>query len=88
MRYIACSGFTFLELLIVIMLLGLITAMAFRTVSRVSTHARVNQAATVVAQDLSQALSAAARERKPLRLARGGDRQSLTVRERATGDVL
>ncbi len=87
MRHIS-GGFTLLELLIVIALFGLITAMTFPTVSRISTHARVNQAAIVVAQDLSQALSAAARERKPLRLAVGLDRQSIRVSERASGSVL
>jgi prepilin-type N-terminal cleavage/methylation domain-containing protein len=87
MRRAAC-GFTLLELLIVIMLFGLITAMTFPTVSRITTHSRVNQAATVVAQDLSLAISAAARERKPIRVARGSDRQSITVSDRASGTVL
>ena len=81
-------GFTVLELIIVISLFGLITAMTFPTVSRITAHARVNEAATVVAQDLSQALSAAARERKPLRVVLGADRRSISVSERASGTVL
>src|SRR5437868_10861329 len=66
------AGFSLLELVIVLVILGLGTALTFPTVSRITTHSRVNQAAMVVAQDLSLALSAAARERKPIRIARGG----------------
>src|SRR5689334_18791871 len=72
----AASGFTLLELLIVITFFGLVTAMTVPTVSRITTHSRVNQAALVVGQDLSQALSAAARQRKPIRIARGADQKS------------
>jgi prepilin-type N-terminal cleavage/methylation domain-containing protein len=82
------SGFTVIELLIVIVVFGLVTAMAFPTVSRITTHSRVNQAAMVVGQDLSQALSAAARQRKPIRIVRGGDKKSITLSDRASGTVL
>jgi type II secretion system protein H len=82
------AGFTLLELLIVIALFGLATAMTFPTVSRITTHSRVNQAAMVVAQDLSQAGSAAARQRKPIRIVRGSDRRSIVVTDRATGTAL
>ncbi len=82
------AGFSLLELLIVVSLLGLATAMAFPTISRITTHSRVNQAATVVSQDLSLALSAAARERKPIRVALGADRQSITLSDRVSGTVL
>ena len=84
----ASSGFTLLELLIVIVFVGLVAAMTFPTVSRITTHSRVNQAAMVVGQDLSQALSAAARERKPIRIARGADQKSITTSDRASGTVL
>ena len=82
------AGFSLLELLIVVSLLGLATAMAFPTISRITTHSRVNQAATVVSQDLSLALSAAARERKPIRIALGADRQSITLSDRVSGRLL
>src|SRR6267143_1193049 len=84
----AASGFTLLELLIVIVFFGLVTAMTLPTVSRVTTHSRVNQAAMVVGQDLSQALSSAARQRKPIRIARGADQKSITTSDRASGTVL
>ena len=67
---------------------GMATALTFPTISRITTHSRVNQAAMVVAQDLSLAASAAARERKPIRIARGADRASITLSERAGGKLL
>ena len=82
------AGFTLLELSIVLAILGVATAITFPTISRMTTHARVNQAAMVVAQDLSLAASAAARERKPIRVAPGADRTSITMSERAGGKLL
>jgi len=82
------AGYSLLELVIVLVMLGMATAMAFPTVSRITTHSRVNQAAMVVAQDLSLALSAAARGRKPIRVARGADAASITLSERASGKLL
>ena len=82
------AGFTLLELVIVLGLMGMATAITFPTISRITTHSRVNQAAMVVAQDLSLASSAAARERKPIRIARGADRASITLSERAGGKLL
>ena len=82
------AGFTLLELVIVLVIMGVATAITFPTISRITTHSRVNQAAMVVAQDLSLAASAAARERKPIRIARGADRASITLSERAGGKLL
>ncbi|HVH66955.1 MAG TPA: GspH/FimT family pseudopilin [Gemmatimonadales bacterium] len=81
-------GFTMLELLIVIIIFSMLTLAAFPTISRVTAHSRVNQAASVVAQDLGQAISDAVRHRKPVRLARGADMTSITLSDRATGTVL
>src|SRR2546430_17276177 len=51
----SAAGFTLLELSIVLAILGVAPAVTFPTISRMTTHARVNQAAMVVAQDLSLA---------------------------------
>src|SRR5438874_12294568 len=65
----SAAGFTLLELSIVLAILGVATAMTFPTISRMTTLARRR----------------AARERKPIRIARGADRASITIAERAGG---
>lgn len=82
------GGFSLVELLIVILVFSVMAGAVAPTVSRVVTHARVNQAAMVVGHDLAVATSAAARQRKPVRVAVGGDRRSFTVSERASGALL
>jgi prepilin-type N-terminal cleavage/methylation domain-containing protein len=82
------QGFTVIELIIVIIIFSLLTSIALPAVSRTSTHIRVNQAAMVIGHDLTVAASGAARQRKPIRIALGADRQSFTVADRASGTVL
>ncbi len=82
------AGFTLIELIIVVVIFSIVTTAALPAVSLITTHARVNQAAAVVGHDLAVAVSSAARQRTPIRIARGGDRQSMTVAERASGTVL
>jgi prepilin-type N-terminal cleavage/methylation domain-containing protein len=79
------GGFTMLELIIVIMILGVVAATTVPTIAKMTTHSRVNQAVMVVAQDLQTVQSNAARERKPMRITRGVDKKSFTVTDRASG---
>jgi prepilin-type N-terminal cleavage/methylation domain-containing protein len=79
-------GFSLAELLAVIVILGILAAMStprfYRTVSR----AKVNQAVGIVAGDLEQAVSLAARRRAPVTL----DLESstaYTLRDRVTSGV-
>ncbi len=82
------AGFTLIEMLIVIILFGVLATLAFPKVSSMTIRARVNQARMAVAHDLAQALTTAALQRKPLRIARGADMQSITFSDRASGTVL
>src|SRR5438309_5047582 len=82
------AGFTVIELIIVIIIFSTVTSIALPATSRITTHSRVNQAAMVVGHDLTVAASAAARQRKPIRITLGGDRQSFTVADRASATVL
>jgi prepilin-type N-terminal cleavage/methylation domain-containing protein len=82
------DGFTLIEAMIVIVMLAIVTAAVFPKISTVMSHSHVNQAAMVVANDLAVAASNAARERKPMRLARGSDHQSITVTDRTSGTLL
>ena len=88
MRERTVTGFTLLEMLIVIVVFAMLTTLSFPTMSRVYSHSRVNQAAVAVAHDLSQAVSDAARSRKPIRIARGADFKSITVTDRQSGTLL
>jgi prepilin-type N-terminal cleavage/methylation domain-containing protein len=85
-RYAA--GFTVIEMLIVVVIFGIMTMVALPKVARITTHARVNQAAIVVAHDLSVAVSNATRQRKPVRILRGADKKSIFVLDRVSGAVL
>lgn len=82
------QGFTVIEMIIVIIIFSLATSIALPAISRTSTHIRVNQAAMVIGHDLTVAASAAARQRKPIRITLGVDHQSFTAADRASGTVL
>lgn len=72
-----------MEMLLVIVMLGLLSAILMPRVSRITTHAKLNEAAGVIAGDLEQAVSLAARLRKPVTVTylSGG---KYTIRDRAT----
>lgn len=80
-------GFTLPEMLIAIVIIIVLAAMAAPATAKQLRHGRVNQAANVVAGDLENAVSYAARLRKPVRITRTSA-TSFTVTERATGTVI
>ena len=65
----SARGFTLTEMLLVIVMLGLLSAMLMPRVSRITTHAKLNEALNIVANDLEQAVGLAARLRRPVTLA-------------------
>lgn len=83
------AGFTLAELLAVIVILGILAALASPKVYRTVTRSKVNEAAGVIAADLEQAVSMAARQRRPVQLALEAP-ATYTLRDRATspGDTL
>ena len=87
-RRATTAGVTLVEMMLVLSVCGLLTTAAAPTISRITTHSRVREAAKVVAQDLSLAVTNAARERMPMRIARGSDMKSITVTDRTSGSVL
>jgi prepilin-type N-terminal cleavage/methylation domain-containing protein len=60
------SGFTLIELLLAVVMLGILLAIGAPKVYQLTTRSKVNQAAMTVAADLEQAVSLAARERRPV----------------------
>jgi prepilin-type N-terminal cleavage/methylation domain-containing protein len=83
------SGFSLMEMLIVIVLLGLLSATLLPRMSRIATHAKVNEAANTVASDLEQAVGLAGRLRRPLVIAYvSGSKYTLRDRATSPGDTL
>lgn len=82
------GGFTLVEALIVVALLGLLMAMALPRFSRELRVNRVNQAAQVLASDLERAFTTAARQRKPVRLSWNNSAMQYSISDRASGTVL
>lgn len=81
-------GFTLPEMLIVIVIAGLVVAMAFPATAKTVRHGRINQAVRVVANDLETAVSYAARQRRPVRIAFAPGATSFTIADRSSGTVL
>lgn len=70
-----------MELLIVMVLLGILLAIAVPQIRHITTRSRVNQSSSLVAADLAQAMSLAARSGRPLTLAQE-DPSQYSVRDR------
>ena|SRR5690349_6066045 len=81
-------GYTLPEMLIVIVIVVLVAAMAFPATAKTVRHGRINQAVNVVANDLETAVSYAARQRRPVRIAYAPGATSFTIADRSTGTVL
>lgn len=77
------AGFTLTELLMVVVILGILAAMATPRFYRTVNRSKVNEAAGVVAADLEQAVTLATRRRQPMQLSLDGT-ATYTIRDRAT----
>lgn len=82
------AGFTFLELLLVLALLSVVATIGLPRLMDWVASARVENAARVVAGDLESALTAAARQGKPVRIAFDAASMEYRLVDRATGSVL
>jgi len=82
------SGFTMIETLIVLVVLGVAVAMLIPQVRTAADSWRSRQAAGLIANDLETAFSLASRERKPVRLTCFCDQMRYVVTDRSSGAVL
>ncbi|HEU4747241.1 MAG TPA: prepilin-type N-terminal cleavage/methylation domain-containing protein [Gemmatimonadaceae bacterium] len=81
-------GFTVIELLMVIVIMGILAAMTGPHLSKIVRHNRVNRAATVITADLQNAFASAARQRAPVRISADAATKSYQFVDRKTGEVL
>lgn len=75
-------GFTLIEMLVVIVMIVILASIMLPQISGTVTRAKVRETANIVAGDLEQAVSLAARLRKPVVLTWSGNQY--LVRDRAT----
>jgi type II secretory pathway pseudopilin PulG len=76
-----------LELALTLCVIGIITAMMVPKIGRVVQATRLNREIAIVAADLEQAFTLAARYRKPMRLSCTCGTQTYTIADRTGGTV-
>ena len=81
-------GFSIIELIAVVAILGIMATVAGPAMSRVVRHNRVNRATTVIASDLQNAFATAARSREPVRIQADNANRSYQFVDRKSGTVL
>lgn len=81
-------GFSVIELIAVVAILGIMASIAGPAMSRVVRHNRVNRATTVIASDLQNAFATAARSREPVRIQADNPNRSYQFVDRKSGAVL
>ncbi|MFN2636152.1 MAG: Tfp pilus assembly protein FimT/FimU [Gemmatimonadaceae bacterium] len=81
-------GFSIIELLVVIGILGVMATVMAPGISRIVRHQRVNRSATVIAADLQNAFAVAARQREPVRIQADAATRSYQFVDRKTGAIL
>jgi type II secretory pathway pseudopilin PulG len=82
------AGFSLVEMMVMVAMLGIMVGMVAPTVSKDISHSRVNGAAQVVAADLEQALSLAGRQRRPIRVVVDGSLKEIRLIDRVSGQLI
>lgn len=77
-----------LEMLIVLIVIGILIAIAVPKLGEIIRHERVNRAAQVLVQDLQNGFATAGRQRAPVRLTFYPSEKKYVFTDRASGAVL
>jgi type II secretion system protein H len=77
------SGFTLLEVLVILVVFAIVLAAGTPAVTRAMAAASVDNAATVIAGDLEQAFTLAARQRAPVRVEFDASNKRYYIKNRA-----
>jgi len=77
------AGFTLLEILIVLALIGIVAAIAIRSVGDTIMRDRVNKVAAVLSTDIEQGFALAARQRAPVRVLIDSTTMTIAFADRA-----
>jgi Tfp pilus assembly protein FimT len=87
-KKIGRSGFTMVELILIVSIIGVLAGIAGPATSRIIRHSRTNRAALVITADLQNAFAAAARQRQPVQIVADAASKSYQFIDRKTGTVL
>jgi type II secretion system protein H len=82
------SGFSIIEVLVVVAILGIMAGIAGPAISVMVRHNRVNRATMVITSDLQNAFAVAARQRQPVQIQADSANRSYQFVDRKTGTVL
>lgn len=81
------NGFSMLEMLVVMIIIGVLVMMIVPKMGRVMRHERVNRAAQIIVADLQNGFAMAGRQRAPVRLTFTPSTRTYVFSDRATGTV-
>jgi len=84
----ARPGFTTIELIVLVTIIGVLAGIGGPALSRIVRHGRTNKAAIVIASDLQNAFAVAARQREPVTITADSTTKSYQFVDRKTGAVL
>jgi prepilin-type N-terminal cleavage/methylation domain-containing protein len=77
------SGFSMLELLVVVVIGGMMAKLSMGRIHDLMSHERVLHAATAIQNDLESAFQIAARNRQPIRIEWDASTQQISVKNRS-----
>jgi prepilin-type N-terminal cleavage/methylation domain-containing protein len=77
------AGFTLMEILLVLGLIGIVSAIAIRSSGDTIMRDRVNKVAAVISADLEQGFALAARQRTPIRVLIDSATMQISIAERS-----